>query len=69
MDYITVKEVAEVWNISERRLQTMCNEGLIPGVKRFGKAWAIPADAQKPVDKRVKSGKYIKAKKQGADKL
>ena len=67
MEYVTVKEMAETWNVSERRLQTMCNEGLIPGVKRFGKAWAVPSDARKPVDKRVKSGRYIKAKKQGAD--
>jgi hypothetical protein len=68
MEYLTVREVAMKWNLSERRLQTMCNEGLILGVKRFGKSWAIPSDAKKPEDKRVKSGKYIKHKKQGADK-
>ena len=62
MEYLTVREVAMKWNLSERRLQTMCNEGLILGVKRFGKSWAIPSDAIKPEDKRVKSGKYIKHK-------
>ena len=40
----------------------MCNEGMIEGVIKFGHSWAIPADAEKPVDKRVKSGKYIKSK-------
>ena len=68
MEYLTVREVAMKWNLSERRLQTMCNEGLILEVKRFGKSWAIPSDAKKPEDKRVKSGKYIKLKEQGADK-
>ena len=28
---------------------------------RFGHAWAIPENAEKPVDKRIKSGKYIKS--------
>jgi len=61
MKFLTVKEVAEKWNLSERRLQTMCNEGMIEGVRKFGNSWAIPADAEKPVDRRIKSGKYIKS--------
>jgi hypothetical protein len=61
MEFITVREAAEKWGLSERRLQTMCNEGVIPGVVKFGHAWAIPVDAQKPADKRIKSGKYIKS--------
>ena len=61
MEFITVKEAAEKWGLSERRLQTMCNEGIIPGVVKFGHAWAIPNEAEKPVDKRIKSGKYIKS--------
>ena len=60
MEYMTVKEASEKWNLSERRLQTMCNDGLIEGVVKFGHAWAIPRDAVKPADKRIKSGKYIK---------
>lgn len=61
MEIMTVKEAASKWGLSERRLQTMCNEGMIPGVIKFGRSWAIPVDAQKPVDKRIKSGKYIKS--------
>lgn len=61
MEFLTVKEVAEKWNLSERRLQTMCNEGMIEGVRKFGNSWAIPVDAEKPVDRRIKSGKYIKS--------
>ena len=63
MEYLTVKEIAEKWGISERRLQTMCKEGIVEGSKRFGRSWAIPEDAAKPVDRRIKSGKYMKDKK------
>lgn len=60
MEYMTIKETAEKWNISVRRVQAICGEGMIPGVVKFGHAWAIPKEAEKPVDKRIKSGKYVK---------
>lgn len=60
--FMTVKEAAAKWGLSERRLQTICNEGMVPGVIKFGKAWAIPVDAERPVDKRIKSGRYVKEK-------
>ena len=60
MEYITINEASEKWKISIRRVQAICNEGAIPGVVKFGHAWAIPKDAEKPVDKRIKSGRYIK---------
>ena len=68
MDYITIQELAEKWGLKERRIQVMCQEGKIPGAKRFGRVWAVPEDAERPVDGRVKSGKYIK-KKDGADNV
>ena len=37
----------------------MCADGAIEGVEKFGKSWAIPADALKPKDGRVTSGEYI----------
>lgn len=40
----------------------LCNEGRIDGAMKVGPAWVILADAEKPDDQRVKSGKYIKAK-------
>jgi hypothetical protein len=30
------------WSITRRRMQVLCNEGRIPGLTKFGKAWAIP---------------------------
>ena len=62
-NYITLSEASEKWNISERRIRTLCAEGRIEGVTRFGRSWAIPADTEKPTDNRIKTGKYIKNKK------
>ena len=52
MDYITVQQAAEKWNISPRLAQQYCADGRIPGAQKFGTAWAIPASAQKPADPR-----------------
>ncbi len=52
MEYITTKEAANKWGITERRVQAMCKQGKIPGVFRLGWAWAIPKDAAKPEDRR-----------------
>ena len=42
MEYISVKEAAEKWGISERRIQRLCSEDRIEGVIRFNGVWAIP---------------------------
>ena len=55
MDYITPKAASLKWGISERRIQKLCEEGRISGVVRFSKVWAIPKDAEKPKDARLKS--------------
>lgn len=52
MDYITAREAAKKWGVSERRINQYCAEGRIPGAERFGGAWAIPAGAEKPGDPR-----------------
>ena len=56
--YLTIKEIAEKWDITPRRVQKMCSDGLIPGAIKFGNAWAIPDTVKRPKDKRVKSGKF-----------
>ena len=58
--YLKISEIAEKWGIKERRINTLCLEGRIPGVVKFGTTWAIPEDAEKPKDARIKTGKYIK---------
>lgn len=62
MKYLSAKEAANKWGISDRRVQILCNQDRIPGVIRIGNIWGIPDDAEKPKDERVKSGKYIKKK-------
>lgn len=52
MDYISIAESAAKWGITRRRVQVLCNESCIPGITKFGIAWAIPRDAEKPADAR-----------------
>ncbi|MGC4018872.1 MAG: helix-turn-helix domain-containing protein [Muricomes sp.] len=54
MNYMTAKEAAEKWAITQRRVQVLCAQGKIPGAIRFGVTWAIPKDAEKPKDGRYK---------------
>lgn len=54
MDYLSTKETALLWGISERRVQKLCESNRVPGVRRLGKAWAIPKGALKPEDARRK---------------
>jgi hypothetical protein len=61
MDYISIRQLSEKWEISTRRIQILCRDGRIPGAMRIANTWAVPADAEKPKDARVKSGKYIKS--------
>lgn len=52
MEYLSAAQIAEQWRISDRRVRILCQEGKVPGAFRKGRAWMIPADAQKPVDGR-----------------
>lgn len=52
--YITVKQAAEKWGISERRVRSLCSQGKITGSYREGRLWKIPYYAIKPTDGRYK---------------
>lgn len=56
----TCKEMAAIWNVTERTVTNFCKNGRIPGASKVGRSWTIPDDAQKPVDRRLSSGKYRK---------
>ena len=60
MEYMTIQEAAERWGITERRIQVLCTSNRLPGATKFGRQWAIPANLPKPLDERIKSGKYTK---------
>ncbi len=57
--YMTVKEAAEKWGVSDRRIRVLCVEGKISGAYREGRGWKIPIDARKPADGRFKSKESI----------
>ena len=52
MNYISVKEASVKFNISERRIQKLCEDNRIDGCKMISRVWLIPEDAKKPVDDR-----------------
>lgn len=54
MEYISVREAAQKWKISERRVQKLCEESRIDGIQKFGRSWMIPKMANKPIDLRKK---------------
>lgn len=62
MEYLSISQVAEKWMLSTRRINVLCSEGRILGATKIGSYWAIPADAEKPADARIKSGRYVKTK-------
>lgn len=60
MEYLSISQTAEKWDVTRRRVQRLCLEGRIPGATKIGSYWAVPADAEKPRDERIKSGRNIK---------
>ena len=40
--YRTVKQTAEEWGLSDRRIRVLCAEGKVPNVVREGRSWLIP---------------------------
>ena len=57
--YMTVKETAEKWGVSDRRIRVLCSDGKIPGAYQEGRGWKIPIDAEKPADGRFRSKESI----------
>ena len=57
--YMSAKQAAEKWEISDRRVRILCLEGKIPGVIREGRRWKIPENAKKPKDGRYRSAETL----------
>ena len=60
MDYITTKEAAAKWGITDRMVLYHCTSGRIDGAVKMGNTWLIPKDTVKPEDKRYRRGKDAK---------
>ncbi len=43
MEYLSIRQTAEKWGLSVRRIQVLCAGERIPGAVRIGYSWAIPA--------------------------
>ena len=56
---LSIRETSYKWGVSERRVNQYVTEGRIPGVERFGRSRAIPADAFRPGDPRKNRKKAI----------
>ncbi|MDR1687721.1 MAG: helix-turn-helix domain-containing protein [Clostridiales bacterium] len=57
MGHMTAKQAAEKWGLSLRQVQQLLKDGRIDGVTKFGRDYMIPSDAQKPEDRRRKTGR------------
>lgn len=60
MSYLSISQTSKKWNVSARWINDLCIDGRIPGAMKIGSYWAIPEDAEKPRNQRIKSGRYIK---------
>ncbi len=57
MKYISAKEAAEKWGISQRRVGVLCGEGRVEDAQKVGAYWVIPEYAEKPRDERFRKQK------------
>ena len=60
MDWITTKEASQLWDISTRRVQILCDSGRIEGAAKLSDIWVIPKGTPKPIDGRTKNGRQKK---------
>ena len=60
MDYMTLKEAAEKWGVTPRRVNYYCAAGRIPGAVKMAGVWLIPNNPEKPIDGRTKQGRLLK---------
>ncbi len=70
MKFISVSELAEKWQLSDRMIRKYCASGRIPGAFLTGKTWNIPLDAIKPERegyKRYSSNKLLETLKAQID--
>ena len=60
MDYMTLKEAGQKWNITPRQVNYLWSGGRIPSAVKMAGVWLIPKAAEKPIDGRTKQGKAEK---------
>ena len=68
-EYIRVKELAQMWGVTPRRINQLCAENYFPGAYKDGKFWLIPAYAEKPAVLRVKQTQDVSSRVQTTELL
>lgn len=57
MKYLSTQDIAKKWDVNDRRVRLLCEEGRVEGAFKVGKTWMIAEDANKPYDARIKIDK------------
>ena len=57
LNFMSARQAAEKWNITDRQVQSLCSQSKIKGATRIGREWLIPKDAPRPLDGRTKVAK------------
>lgn len=57
LDWITPQQAAQLWGISERRVQSLCTKGRVKDARKLGRTWLIPKSTPKPIDGRTVTAK------------
>ncbi len=52
MEFMSAREAADKWGISQRRVAVLCSENRIKNAQMLGNMWLIPSNAEKPIDAR-----------------
>ncbi|EII0699923.1 DNA-binding protein [Campylobacter lari] len=53
MEFMSAREAADKWGISQRRVAILCSESRIDNATMVGNMWIIPVTAEKPIDARI----------------
>lgn len=52
MEFMSAREAADKWGISQRRVAVLCSEQRVKEATMVGNMWIIPTSAEKPIDAR-----------------
>jgi hypothetical protein len=54
-ELMTTRDASEIWGITPRRVQILCDKGKVQGAFRMGRTWTIPRGTPRPIDGRTKA--------------
>lgn len=65
--YLSINEISKKWNLTPRRVRTMCLNGQIDGASKLGREWTIPVDAERPIDGIISFAEYKNWRKKDSE--